>query len=200
MPSSSLTLRERQKRRTRTTIARVTVELVAQHGFGAVRVEDICEAAEVSRSTFFRYFDSKESSYVVGFGEGRLEAVLDALERRPDAEDGFTAIREAISELAEHWHERPDRVLLDAEIRTSTPAVAARANSELLTWEISIAAAIEERVGSSPTRRINARLIAALAMTAVRIALDHWLAEGGTRSPAQYYRQSFAAVAEFIGQ
>jgi AcrR family transcriptional regulator len=196
--TARLPLRERKKQRTSTTIGRVTVDLVTDKGFDAVRVDDICEAAEVSRSTFFRYFDSKESSYTVGFSAWRLEAVLDALGHRPDTEDALTAIRNAVIEQTEDWRE--DRVLLlfDYELRMSVPAVNARALAEFLTWEVAIAAAIENRLPSSPNRELNARLTAALAMTALGIALHQWLKAGATEPPGPLYRRSFAAAAELI--
>jgi AcrR family transcriptional regulator len=36
---------------------------VEERGYGAVTVDDICEAAEVSRSTFFRYFGTKAAVF-----------------------------------------------------------------------------------------------------------------------------------------
>jgi AcrR family transcriptional regulator len=196
MTSPALSLRDRKKRRTSETIAQTTLELVTEHGFDAVRVEDICEAAEVSRSTFFRYFDSKESAYVAGFHEGRLERVLEALDHQPEQEEPLTAIRNAFLELAQEWREVREALLLDAEIRNTTPAVQARAYSELLTWETAIATAIEGRVQSRRDRAMTARLVAALAMTAVNVTLDQWLASGANRSPAPLYRRAFAAAAE----
>jgi AcrR family transcriptional regulator len=174
--------------------------LVTEQGFDAVRVEDICEAAEVSRSTFFRYFDSKESSYVVGLHEGALQRVLDSLGRQPDDEDALTAIRNAFIEQAEAWRDTRELFLFDFELRSSIPAVDARANAEFLTWELAIAEAIDQRVPSGRNRALNARLIAALAMTAVRIATEEHLGAGATRSPAHYLRRTFAGAAELIGQ
>jgi AcrR family transcriptional regulator len=53
--------RERNKLRVRAAIRRAGMELVAQRGFQAVSVEDIAAAADVSRTTFFNYFPSKEA-------------------------------------------------------------------------------------------------------------------------------------------
>lgn len=55
-----LSLRERKKIKTRTAIRRATYRLIAEQGYEATTVEQIAEAAEVSPSTVFRYFPTKE--------------------------------------------------------------------------------------------------------------------------------------------
>lgn len=57
----SLGLRERKKLKTRETIRREAFRLIDENGWVNTTVEQIAEAAEVSPSTFFRYFPSKES-------------------------------------------------------------------------------------------------------------------------------------------
>src|ERR1700741_4675294 len=56
-----LGLRERKKIKTRQAIRREAIRLFDANGYAATTVEQIAEAAEVSPSTFFRYFPSKES-------------------------------------------------------------------------------------------------------------------------------------------
>jgi AcrR family transcriptional regulator len=53
-------LRERKRRRTREDIVDAAYELFASHGYEQVTVNDIVDAAVVSRSTFFRYFGDKQ--------------------------------------------------------------------------------------------------------------------------------------------
>jgi AcrR family transcriptional regulator len=54
-------LRERKKARTRAAIQEHAVRLFREHGFAATTIEQIAEVAEVSPSTIFRYFPTKEA-------------------------------------------------------------------------------------------------------------------------------------------
>lgn len=59
--SRPLPLRERKKIRTREAIRRAAVALIESNGYANTTVDQIAEASEVSASTFFRYFSSKQS-------------------------------------------------------------------------------------------------------------------------------------------
>ena len=56
-----LGLRERKKIKTRHVIRREAFRLFDANGYAATTIEQIADAADVSPSTFFRYFPSKES-------------------------------------------------------------------------------------------------------------------------------------------
>lgn len=197
MPSPS-SLREIKKQRTAVAIASATVTLVAEDGFDAVRVDDICAVAEVGRSTFFRYFDSKEAAFVSGVHQGRLDALLAALERRPANEDALSAARHAFLDVVGDWREQRAVLLLEARIRASSVEVQARAHSEGASWQEALAAALEVRLPSGRRRALHARLLAATVMAAVQIANEQWLAEGGRRSPVARLTTAFDAVAELM--
>jgi AcrR family transcriptional regulator len=57
-------LRERKKAKTRAAIREAAMTLFEQQGYASTTVEQIAEAAEVSPSTFFRYFPTKEAVVV----------------------------------------------------------------------------------------------------------------------------------------
>lgn len=53
-------LRERKKAKTRAAIQAAALHLFKRHGYDATTVDQIAELAEISQSTFFRYFPTKE--------------------------------------------------------------------------------------------------------------------------------------------
>ena len=97
--------RERRRTETREKIFRAALGLFAERGFAAVTVEDITEAADVGKGTFFNYFPSKE--HVFGaFGDiqiGKIEGAVAA------ARTGSVSVREALATFPRLLAEEPGR-------------------------------------------------------------------------------------------
>ena len=91
----SVTLRERKKLKTREAIRREAFRLFDENGYATTTVEQIADAAEVSPSTFFRYFPSKES---VLLADDMDPVMLEALERQPRELSPMAAVRRAAEE------------------------------------------------------------------------------------------------------
>ena len=70
--------RERKKIKTRQAIRREAFRLIDENGYAATTVEQIADAADVSPSTFFRYFPSKESLLLADDLDPLILAALDA--------------------------------------------------------------------------------------------------------------------------
>ncbi|WP_305954378.1 TetR family transcriptional regulator [Paenibacillus sp. FSL R7-0337] len=73
-------LRERKKAKTMATIQMHALRLFRELGYKATTVEQIADAAEISYSTFFRYFASKEEVLLMDNYDPLL---LEAFERQP---------------------------------------------------------------------------------------------------------------------
>jgi AcrR family transcriptional regulator len=72
--------RERHRVETRERLYRAALELFGEHGFLETTVEDITEAADVGKGTFFNYFPTKEH-ILAAYGGQRIAAVEQALEQ-----------------------------------------------------------------------------------------------------------------------
>lgn len=84
--------RERKKAATRQAIADAALELFLARGFGDVTVRDIAELADVSTTTLFKHFPSKEA--LVFDREDDVRALLAAAVRdRPEGQDVLDALR-----------------------------------------------------------------------------------------------------------
>ena len=96
-------LRERKKARTRALIQEHALRLFEEQGYAHTTVEQIAEAAEVSPSTFFRYFPNKEDTVA----HNRFTpAFLDALRARPPGSDLLETIHRAVHDAAEGFDEQ----------------------------------------------------------------------------------------------
>jgi AcrR family transcriptional regulator len=80
--SAALGLRERKKRRTRTTLIDAAADLCVRQGYDNTTVEQIAAAAEVSARTFNRYFSSKEA-VIAAFADEIDEDMAAVLAEQP---------------------------------------------------------------------------------------------------------------------
>jgi AcrR family transcriptional regulator len=97
VPSDNLTqgLRQRKKAKTRSSIQALALRLFREQGYDATTVQQIIEEADVSESTFFRYFPTK--SDVVLFDD--FDPVLiDAFRRQPKELSSLSAFRRAFAD------------------------------------------------------------------------------------------------------
>ena len=86
-------LRERKKARTRASLREHPLRLFREQGYQATTVEQIAAAAEVSPSTFFRYFPTKEDVVMQDDLDARLFA---AFEHQPPEVGPVAALRAAL--------------------------------------------------------------------------------------------------------
>jgi AcrR family transcriptional regulator len=78
-PTLTSDRRQRRSADTRERLFRAALDLFAQKGFVETTVEDITEAADVGKGTFFNYFPSKDH-ILLAFGEMQLSKLEAAIE------------------------------------------------------------------------------------------------------------------------
>jgi AcrR family transcriptional regulator len=187
-------LRERKKTRLRQTIVREALRLFAERGFTGTTVDDIAGAADVSRRTFFRYFDHKED-VLLGWLDEVGEDVAACLAARPHSEPPLDAVRASVLTLVEGYRERAADALAGARVIESTPAVRAREREKQGEWEDAIANELCKRLGRSIAARRRARLLAALSVGALSASIAIWRAEAGRPDLADLVRDAFDLLA-----
>jgi AcrR family transcriptional regulator len=97
--------RQRRAAETRVRLFRCALQLFARRGYPNVTVEDITEAADVGKGTFFNYFESKD--HVLGvMAEIQLGKVKEALTL---AQDGERTICSVLHHLFLRSAEEPGR-------------------------------------------------------------------------------------------
>lgn len=115
-------LRERKRLSAMTRIQEVAVDLFEERGFAHVTVEEIAEAAEVSPSSIYRYFGTKEGIVVRDEHDEVLIASLPALLADRDP---YAAVLDALGLIAEeHFVEDLDLTLRRTELWLTEPALA----------------------------------------------------------------------------
>jgi AcrR family transcriptional regulator len=120
----TLGLRERKKARTRAAIQRHALRLFREQGYDETTVSQIAEAAEVSESTFFRYFPNKEDVVLWDEFDPR---VADVFLSQPPGTKPITAVRTAVRQVlgqlgpeqVADLRERMDLMMAVPELRTN---------------------------------------------------------------------------------
>ena len=79
-PHASMGRRQRHSAEIRERLFRAALKLFAERGFSETSVEDITEAADVGKGTFFNYFPSKDH-ILLAFGEMQLAKLEEAVSK-----------------------------------------------------------------------------------------------------------------------
>lgn len=140
-------LRERKKSRTRSEIQSQALRLFREQGYEATTVEQITAAAEVSETTFYRYFPNKRDLVLTDELDPRI---VEAIRAQPPELNAVQALRAALREVLtalppeqrEEARERTALVISVDELRASMLDQVAGAMHL-------IAAAVAERTGRS---------------------------------------------------
>jgi AcrR family transcriptional regulator len=140
--------RERKKAKTKAAIQHHALRLFQQQGYDATTIEQIAEAAEISPSTFFRYFPNKEDVVLYDDLDPLFFA---AFEAQPAELSPIQATRRAFrqvmasmppTEMAQQW----ERWLL---IR-AVPELRMRVLDQIMDTLQVTAKLLAERIGRSP--------------------------------------------------
>jgi AcrR family transcriptional regulator len=150
-------LRERKKARTRASIREHALRLFREQGYQATTVQQIAAAAEVSPSTFFRYFPTKEDVVLQDDMDTRM---IEALERQPAGLSPLSAVRAAVREVWASYSAADIEVISQTTALTMTvPEIRARALDEFARTINVIGEAVARRAGR-PSDDLAVRVMA----------------------------------------
>jgi AcrR family transcriptional regulator len=142
-------LRERKKAKRRSVIQHHALRLFREQGYDATTVRQIAEAAEVSESTFFRYFPTKED---VVLWDDFDPLLIEAVRRQPPSLTPLQALRIAFRSIfgalsAEEMEEQRTRI----DLALSVPALRSAEFSQFVSTMPTVCALIAERTRRSAT-------------------------------------------------
>lgn len=183
MAESTTPLNLRKRRLTRDRIATAAATLVAEDGLTATTVERIAAEAQVGRATFFRYFAAKEDAVADGMTRRWLDVITGHIDAQPADLSAHDAVMAAFRDLGDGFDAASairDQVRELAVLTRSSPALSAWTLQIYVGYETAIAELVAARIPDLRPDDPRPRLVGALAMASVRIALDDWLVHGGS--------------------
>ncbi len=150
-------LRERKKARTRASLREHALRLFREQGYTATTVEQIAAAAEVSPSTFFRYFPTKEDLVLQDDMDTRM---IEALEQQPPGLGAVAAVRAASRQMfASYTAADMDVIRETTRLTMTVPEIRSRAMDEFARSIEVVAEAVARRAGR-PADDVAVRTVA----------------------------------------
>ena len=166
-------LRERKKARTRASIQQHAMRLFAQQGYTATTVEQIAEAAEVSPSTFFRYYPTKED---VVLSDDYNPMLVAAVQAQPAELSALQAIRASMRALRDAVPPEEIQLIRDrSALVFAEPELRAAMLRQFTDTVRTLAQAVALRVGRPADDfavRTLAGAVIGVSMSALLAALD----------------------------
>ncbi|MFD4295481.1 TetR/AcrR family transcriptional regulator [Rhodococcus sp. NPDC058532] len=197
----ALPLRERKRLRTRRALADAALRLFTEKGFAATTVEELVDAAEVSRSTFFRAFPTKEAVAVEAETE-LWASYLDALDATDLGGPVLAALRDiltgAVAELADDWDVR---YVATRKLVLTAPSLLGHVDYARSGVETQVAHQIARKL-ALPDGDLRPRVLAELTTTAWSTAGRGWVAvdaSGGRAELIERLHQAFAVIPDALG-
>jgi AcrR family transcriptional regulator len=195
---SQPSLRERHKQATRRELREAALDLFERHGYAHTSVDQIAHAAGVSRSTFFRYFASKEEVLALESREG-ARLFLKMLAERPDHEGRLRALEETLVEFAhaQRTDERREELQRMEAIVSADPSLSAARTVLIARWREEVAKVLASRAGREQPDLEDALASAILSQMTEQIGM-RWRTAESAIATTDVIRSSFAALRRLV--
>jgi AcrR family transcriptional regulator len=184
----ALGLRERKQKRTKDAIWNAAIDLFAEKGFEETTIDEIADAAEISRRSFFRYFESKSDLMAQPIANLTV-SLSDAVDACPRSYSKAQLLQHVVLTLARESASEP-RTVKVMEIVARCPAAREAMASRLS----SVREQIEDAFGRRCKDAFTVQVLSSLAVSALGLATQRWFATG--QDISKTVREVFASIAK----
>ncbi len=189
------TLQSRKQQFVRDAIWDAAIDLFSEKGFDETTVDDIADAAGVSRRSFFRYFSSKSDLMahgIVSYGT----AVTDAIAACPKNATPAEVFRTTVREVAGHQATQP-RTRKIMQIAAKYPAAREAQLSRVAEVQDHVAEAFARRSPKGSPNDLTAHLFASLTLSVFGVTFRAWL-ESSPQDMSITVERVFATLGLFL--
>lgn len=170
------TLQDRKRTLVRDAIYDAAINLFFKQSFESVTVEEIAEAAGVSRRSFFRYFASKDdllAQSILDYGK----ALCASIETCPASASPLEVIEHAIQDGIRYVATQP-RIDQTIQIAARSPAARQAYSSRLADVDEMLAQAYAARLAIPNLNDSRTRLLSGLTFSIMNVSILSWFSEG----------------------
>ncbi len=189
--TETMTLRERKRRAAMRRAQEVALDLFDEHGYGNVTVEQVAAAAELSPSSIYRHFGTKEQLILWDdYDPQILDKMTAKLAEHPPVEAMYRAIQEVYAEI----HERDERLIrLRTRYTIEEPSV--QASVALQTDQLAqfVASLLAVHTGRADDD-LQVRVIAGALVGALSASIRQWHLTGQAQPFDEVMDDTFAVL------
>jgi len=178
------TLQDRKQDLVRNIIWDAAIDRFAEKGFEQTTIEEIAEAAGVSRRSFFRYFSSKDDLMSHGIAEYGA-SLCEVIRSCPDYYTPLQVVRQTALCAAERAAAAP-RARKVLEIAASHPGARQAQLSSLADIELGMTEAFALRRGRRSREAPLPRLLASLTLSLLDVTMGVWFEQAGQQIGAAF--------------
>jgi AcrR family transcriptional regulator len=193
--SGQPSLRERTRAAMRAEVSEVAFRLFTEQGFDNTTVEQIAAEAGLSRTTFFRYFGTKEEVVLGKLGEVGHQ-IAAALTARPEAERPWDSLRRAFDVITQTDPDQPEQSLNLIRLLNDACALMTHQWQKTQGWQSILVPEITRRLDDDPAADLCARALVASAIACLNAAIDTWTTSDGTTPLAALLDQAMSTLSE----
>jgi AcrR family transcriptional regulator len=172
-----LSPRDRRRTKLAAQIERVALSLFVKRGIGAVTVDEIADAADISRRTFFRYFASKED-LLLGDRQRYDDSLARTLAEEQPSPSAVCMLRDILVEMSREVEAEADIARLRLELFRKFPEEMSGAFEQQRAWNSTFTEMVAERMGLDHSHDMRPALIVGVMMSAGNVALHNWFVRG----------------------
>lgn len=183
-------LRERKKAATMRHVQDTALELFTERGFDAVTIEEVAEAAEVSASSVYRYFGTKEGLILHDeFDDQVILGLQHFLQQGMTPWQAVEAALELVNE--EHFVAQEESSLARVRLWMTTPQIRAAAH---LVIEEMVDDVARMMAGTGRWTFAQARVVCTAIVWPLVAALKNWHDAGGTEPWQQHVHEALETI------
>lgn len=188
--SIAQSLRERKKQKTREAIQREATRLFQKQGYEETTIEQIAAAVEISPSTFFNYFRSKED---VVLYDAYDPIVATLFQSRPSNEPLSDSVHAVLDQMTDMLERDRDIILARSKLLLQTPDLRSRLWSEVQRAQVFFGEMLAQRTGRDADD-FEFRVVAIALVAAMMEAASEWVRQEGRVHMGDLMKKALDAI------
>src|SRR6516165_5957692 len=172
-----LSPRDRRRTKLAAQIERTALSLFVKRGISAVTVDEIADAVDISRRTFFRYFASKED-LLLGDRQPYDDSLARVVAKEQPSQSAVRMLRDILVEMSHEVEAEADTARLRLELFRKYPEEMSGAFAQQRAWNSTFTEMVAQRMGLDHSYDMRPALIVGVMMSAANVALHNWFVRG----------------------